>query len=54
MDLKLQTTEKKLGLQICGYAAVKQHFLQSCGYAVAEGVFTSCGVAMADIHGSIF
>ncbi len=37
---------KKLRLRNCGVA--EQHFLKSCGIAIAEVLRSSCGIAIAD------
>ncbi len=32
----------------CGIAVAEQHFLKSCGIAIAEVLPSSCGTAIAD------
>jgi hypothetical protein len=39
---------KKLQLRTCGVAVAEQHFLKSCGIAIAEVLPSSCGIAVAD------
>jgi hypothetical protein len=39
---------KKLRLRNCGVAVAEQHFLKSCGIAIAEVLRSSCGIAIAD------
>jgi hypothetical protein len=49
----LQTAGEKMHMRVCGNSAYLQHFLKSCGYAVA-GVFPSnCGSAIADMKKNI-
>jgi hypothetical protein len=38
--------QKKLQLWNCGVTV--QHFLKSCGIAIAEVLLSSCGIAIAD------
>jgi hypothetical protein len=36
----------------CGIAVAKQHFLKSCGIAIAEVLPSSCGIAIAEVFPS--
>jgi hypothetical protein len=45
--LKLQTSEK-IAIAELRVAVAEQHFLKSCGIAIAEVLPSSCGIAIAD------
>jgi hypothetical protein len=45
---KVADFKKKLQLRTCGVAVAEQHFLKSCGIAIAEVLPSSCGIAVAD------